>query len=68
MTGGADLHAFFPSCCTGGSFTGGVVGLGWLYELWTLNEPINRINKEGDDVPRNVDRIGVNRQTISRRR
>ena len=25
--------------------TGGLVGLGWLYDLWTLNEQIDEINR-----------------------
>jgi TM2 domain-containing membrane protein YozV len=28
-------------------FTGGVLGIGWLYDLWTLNEQISEINARG---------------------
>ena len=29
-------------------FTGGFFLLGWLYDLWTLNEQVDEINKEAD--------------------
>ena len=29
-------------------FTGGLFLLGWLYDLWTLNEQVDEINKEAD--------------------
>jgi TM2 domain-containing membrane protein YozV len=25
--------------------TGGLIGLGWLYDLWTLNEQVDEINR-----------------------
>ena len=27
--------------------TGGLVGIGWLYDLWTLNEQVSDINSQG---------------------
>ena len=27
--------------------TGGLLGVGWLYDLWTLNEQIDEINSQG---------------------
>ena len=27
--------------------TGGLLGLGWLYDLWTLNEQVDQINRQG---------------------
>ena len=26
-------------------FTGGLFGVGWLYDLWTLNQQINEVNR-----------------------
>jgi len=28
-------------------FTGGLLGLGWLYDLWTLNDQISEVNARG---------------------
>jgi hypothetical protein len=27
--------------------TGGLLGIGWLYDLWTLNEQVSEINARG---------------------
>ena len=27
--------------------TGGLLGVGWLYDLWTLNEQIDQVNSQG---------------------
>jgi hypothetical protein len=27
--------------------TGGLLGIGWLYDLWTLNEQVDELNAQG---------------------
>ena len=31
--------------------TGGLLGFGWLYDLWTLNDQIDQINREESGLP-----------------
>jgi TM2 domain-containing membrane protein YozV len=44
------LHRFYMGKIITGLiwlFTGGLFGLGWLYDLWTLNDQISDINARG---------------------
>jgi hypothetical protein len=32
-------------------FTGGLFVIGWLYDLWTLNEQVDEINRRPETLP-----------------
>jgi TM2 domain-containing membrane protein YozV len=43
------VHRFYMSKWLTGILwlvTGGLLGLGWLYDLWTLNEQVDEINRQ----------------------
>jgi TM2 domain-containing membrane protein YozV len=44
------IHRFYMGKVVTGLLwllTGGLLGFGWLYDLWTLNEQIDEINSQG---------------------
>ena len=44
------IHRFYMGKVVTGLLwliTGGLLGIGWLYDLWTLNEQVDEINAQG---------------------